>query len=394
MLRISILRDPPAWLRIAIGAQATLLVGMGLGRFSYTPMVPALIEGGTVSAIGAGYVGAANLGGYVVGGLAVPWLLTRARPAVILRACLVISFAALVASAVPAGLVWLLACRLLLGITVAVMMILAISAVTASAPEQQLGRATAIAFTGVGLGILFSAAMLPFLLERGLLWAWLGTAAIGAGGLGVGLWGWSGATAEVRPAPPGRARPSPDAIRLVVAQGLFSIGLVPHSIWWVDYLVRGLGWPMAAGTAQWTLFGLGAVIGTVAWGRLADRVGFSTVLTLVFASLAVGIALPVLLPGSITVVLSSLLVGAQPGLSAVIAGRAQRAIGAGSMLGLWRWMVLAVGTGQLVGGYGLVALFDASGSYPAVFLVGAAAMAAGAVLAFGLRAGDRAGPRP
>ena len=383
-------RSPPSWLRIAIGAQATLLVGMGLGRFSYTPMVPALIESGGITAAGAGSIGAANLGGYLVGGLAVPWLLARARPADILRACLLLCFAALAASAIPAGFAWLLACRLLLGIAVAIMMILAISAVTAAAPEPMLGRATAVAFTGVGIGILFSAAVLPALLAHGLVWAWLGTAAIGAVGVGVGLWGWSGEPVAARTSTAPRTRPSPDALRLMLAQGLFSVGLVPHSIWWVDYLVRGLGWPMAAGTAQWTLFGLGAGLGTVAWGRLADRIGFSTALALVFASLAAGIALPMLAPGPVTVVLSSLLVGAQPGLSAVIAGRAQRAIGPGSMLGLWRWMVLAVGTAQLVGGYGLVVLFEASGSYPAVFLVGAAAMAGGAALALGLRAGDRA----
>lgn len=385
--------SPPPWLRTAIGAQATLLVGMGLGRFSYTPMVPALIGAGAMSATEAGYVGAANLGGYLVGGLAVPWLLARAGAATILRACLVLSFAALAASAVPAGFAWLLACRGLLGVAVAVMMILAISSVTAAAPARQLGRATGIAFTGVGLGIFFSAAALPYLLERGLLWAWLGTAAIGGVGLVVGLWGWSGGAAA-RPAPNGEAPArsaglSADAKRLVIAQGLFSVGLVPHSIYWVDYLVRGLGWPMAAGGAQWTLFGLGAVAGTVAWAWLADRIGFSRALTLVFASLAAGLALPVLIPGQATVVLSSLVVGAQPGLSAVIAGRAQRAMGSGSMLGLWRWMVLAVGTGQLVGGYGLVALFDSRGSYTEVFLVGAAAMAGGGVLAFGLRHGDR-----
>lgn len=381
---------PPPWIRTAVGAQATLLVGMGLGRFSYTPMVPALIEAGALSAAEAGLVGAANLGGYLVGGLALPWLLARAEARTILRASLVVAFVALAASAVPAGFAWLLAWRGLLGVTVAVMMILAIASVTAIAPARRLGRATGIAFTGVGLGIFFAAAGLPFLLEHGLAWAWLGTAGIGLLGLAAGLWGWSGpavAAAPARAGPPPRL--GPHARRLVAAQGLFSIGLVPHSIYWVDYLVRGLGWSMAEGGAQWTLFGLGAVAGTVAWGWLADRFGFSAVLTLVFASLAAGLALPVLAPGALAVVLSSLVVGAQPGLSAVIAGRAQQAIGAGSMLGLWRWMVLAVGIGQLVGGYGLVALFNSRGSYTEVFLVGAAAMAGGAILAFGLRSGDR-----
>jgi hypothetical protein len=47
---------------------------------------------------------------------------------------------------------------------------------------------------------------------------------------------------------------------------------------------------------------------------------------------------------------------------------------------VWRWMVLAVGLGQTVAGYGLVTLFNATGSYTPVFLVGGGAMAAGALL--------------
>ncbi|MEQ8398406.1 YbfB/YjiJ family MFS transporter [Thalassobaculum sp.] len=382
----------PVWVRTAIGAQATLLVGMGLGRFSYSPMVPALIQSGSLTPAEAGYVGAANLGGYLVGGLAVPWLLHRADAFAILRSCLILSFIALCASALPAGFLWLIACRGLLGITVAVMMILAIATVTANAPPGRLGQAAGIAFTGVGLGIFISAAGLPFLLDRGLVWAWIGAAVIGAVGLVLGLWGWSARLDATRPVSVGAKTPSaprsrrmnPDAIRLVIAQGLFSVGLVPHSIYWVDYLVRDLNWSMAEGSMQWTLFGIGAVVGTVAWGRLADRIGFSHALAAVFASLALGIALPLIAPSPATVIFSSLVVGAQPGLSAVIAGRAQQAMGSGSMLGLWRWMVLSVGTGQMVGGYGLVALFNGRGSYLEVFLIGSAAMLGGGVLALGL----------
>ena len=63
----------PVWLRLAIGGAATLLVGMGIGRFSYTPLIPAIILDGALSEAEAGYVGAFNLGGYLLGALAVPW---------------------------------------------------------------------------------------------------------------------------------------------------------------------------------------------------------------------------------------------------------------------------------------------------------------------------------
>ena len=65
-----------------------LLVGMGLGRFSYTPMVPALTGAGVLSAPEAGAIGAINLGAYMVGGLASGWLARRFRPARVLQVCL------------------------------------------------------------------------------------------------------------------------------------------------------------------------------------------------------------------------------------------------------------------------------------------------------------------
>jgi hypothetical protein len=47
---------------------------------------------------------------------------------------------------------------------------------------------------------------------------------------------------------------------------MYSIGLAPHTIYWVDYIARGLDQGVAAGGAQWVLVGIGAVTG-------ADRGG-------------------------------------------------------------------------------------------------------------------------
>ncbi len=386
----------PLWVRRAFGAQACLLVGMGVGRFSYAPMVPALIGTGTLSADQAGIVGAVNLAGYIVGGLGAPLLSRRVATHRLLKGCLLASVLCLALSAAPVGFMGLAALRGVLGVLVAVMMILGVAAAATGAPRGKVGLATGIAFTGVGLGIFFSALGLPWLLDLGLAWAWGGAAAVGAAGLLLGFWGWSGPeTGETSAAPAGAHHDDPesspemgrgrrDGIRLVAAQALFSIGLVPHSIWWVDYLVRGLGWPLAEGGTQWILFGLGAVMGPVLWGRLADRIGFSRGLVLVFATLSAGIAIAIIAPSPATVLMSSLLVGAQPGLSAIIAGRAREAMGTSAMVVLWRWMVVAVGAGQLFGGWGLVWLVSVTGDYVPVFLIGAAAMAGGAVLSVGL----------
>jgi predicted MFS family arabinose efflux permease len=370
----------PVWLRLAIGGGATLLVGMGIGRFSYTPLIPALILDGALSAAEAGYVGAFNLGGYLVGALAVPALRRRYRTLPVLKAALLISLLCLVASIFPFGFLWLVWWRMLVGITVAVLMIYSLALVTTSVPSDRLGKATGVVFTGVGVAILMSGTLVPGLLEFGLQAAWAGLALVGAIGVALGWWG----LAVARDAPVPRQEPVPKfdgaSSRLVAAQGLFAVGLVPHSIYWVDYVARGLDLGMGQGGFQWVLVGVGAVGGTYLCGWLADRIGFAAALVLVFTVLAVGIAIPVIFPTGIVLVFSSLIFGAQPGLSAVISGRARQVVGARDMPHVWRRMVLSVGISQTIGGYLLVALFNATGSYLQVFLIGGAAMALGAVL--------------
>lgn len=382
----------PIWLRYALGAQAGLLVGMGLGRFGYSPMIPALIQTGALAEAEAGYVGALNLGGYVIGALVTSRLRRRFHEAWILRVCLVLALLSLVASIPPWGFVWLAFWRLLVGILVAVMMVLGIAYVTRFAPPERTALATSISFTGVGMGIFFSAAGLPWLLELGLAWAWGGSAVVGALGVGLGLWAWSGAPRLEPPGAEGETPPAPiplDGKKLVAAQAMFSVGLIPHSIYWVDYIVRGLGAPMSEGALQWSLVGLGALLGTVLWGRVADRIGLNAGLVAVFAALSASIILPVLLPGAAIIIVSSLVFGSQPGSSAVIASRAQRAMGEASMVPLWRWMVVSVGTAQIIGGIGLVELFNRTGDYRPVFLVGGVAMGLAALLCWSLSAVKR-----
>ncbi|MDG2286805.1 MAG: YbfB/YjiJ family MFS transporter [Alphaproteobacteria bacterium] len=375
----------PVWLRYVLGAQAGLLVGMGLGRFGYSPMIPALIQAGALTEAEAGYVGALNLGGYMLGALLTLRLRGRFHEANVLRLCLALALLSLVASILPWGFAWLAFWRLLVGIIVAVIMVLGISYVTRFAPPGRTALATSIAFTGVGMGIFFSAAGLPWLLERGLAWAWGGSALVGVLGTALGFWAWAGAPRLDNAVADNQYQiahaPIPlDGKKLVAAQAMFSIGLVPHSIYWVDYIVRGLGEPMREGAFQWALVGLGALVGTVFWGRIADRFGLNIGLVAVFAALSASIILPVLIPGAAVMIFSSLVFGSQPGSSAVIASRAQQAMGTASMVPLWRLMVLSVGTAQIIGGIGLVELYNRTGDYRPVFLIGGIAMGLAALL--------------
>ena len=167
------------WFKYSIGAQVGLLIGMGLGRFSYTPMVPVLIEVGYLSESEAGYVGALNLGGYVIGAIFTPWLSRRFHEAWLIKFSLFAAIVCLISSIFPFGFLWLALWRLAIGIIVAIIMILSIAYVTRFAPKHRIALATSIGTMGVGLGIFFSSAVLPAFLAYGIIWGWISSAIIG-----------------------------------------------------------------------------------------------------------------------------------------------------------------------------------------------------------------------
>jgi hypothetical protein len=58
----------PVWLSATAGLCASL-VGLGLARFAYTPLIPALVAAKWFTPSEAVYLGAANLAGYLAGAL-------------------------------------------------------------------------------------------------------------------------------------------------------------------------------------------------------------------------------------------------------------------------------------------------------------------------------------
>jgi predicted MFS family arabinose efflux permease len=389
-LEISVM---PIWLRLSIAGAATLMVGMGIGRFSYSPMIPALIEAGALTETEAGYVGAANFAGYLAGALVAPLMRRIWGEADTLRLCLLFSLASLFASILPWGFIWLVVWRGLVGACVGVMMIYCLAIATRYAPAGKLGAATGITYTGVGVGILLAGTLVPWLLDHGLAAAWTGIALVGLTGAAVSFWGWRAAGPDTAaPAAKDRGPPlpklkwTPTVIGLVSARTLFSLGLIPHTIYWVDYLVRGLGHDMGFGGWHWILFGIGAISGTYLWGRLADRIGFRLGLALAFGAVAAGIALPVIQSAGWALVISSVVVGAQPGLTAIMSGRFHQLMGAARMAEVWRLSALVSTIIQAIGAYGYVSLFAVTQSYGPIFLCGSAAMALGALIAILQRA--------
>src|SRR5690606_14186734 len=91
--------------------------------------------------------------------------------------------------------------------------------------------------------------------------------------------------------------------------GLIALGLVPHMVFLVDYVARGLGQGIAIGGSYWVLFGVGALVGPLIAGRLADRFGFGPSLRAVLVLHIVSAGLLAFDQSTIILVISSVMVG-------------------------------------------------------------------------------------
>src|SRR5262249_2822448 len=95
----------PTWRLAAAGLSASL-VGIGLARFAYTPLIPALIAAKWFSAADVVYLGAANLAGYLAGALLARTAATRFGAVASLRSMMVLATLAFFASSTPVSFLW------------------------------------------------------------------------------------------------------------------------------------------------------------------------------------------------------------------------------------------------------------------------------------------------
>src|SRR5262249_40677516 len=111
---------------VAIAGLAAVLVGIGLARFAYTPLIPALISEGWFGQSDAVYLGAANLAGYlagaILGRLKTRWISRRAA----LRGAMLVTAVSLLACAWrDLGFPWFFLWRFVSGYTGGIIMVLA-----------------------------------------------------------------------------------------------------------------------------------------------------------------------------------------------------------------------------------------------------------------------------
>lgn len=372
--------SPPGSWRVTLAGFSASLVGIGLARFAYTPLLPAIIQAHWFAAASAAYLGAANLAGYLAGALLAHRLTRWSGAATSIRLMMVLTAVALFACAIPVSFLWFFLWRFASGLSGGVLMVLAAPTVLPLVPASRRGLAGGVIFMGVGAGIALSGTVVPLLLHHGLTATWLGLGAMAAL-LTLASWrSWpSDEVKDVATTHHGHAQRNGRLRTLYVGYALNAVALVPHMIFLVDFVARGLGLGLEAGAEYWVLFGIGAVVGPLVTGHLADRTGFAPALRLAFLIEGVAVLLPALGLGQIALMLSSVVMGAfTPGIVPLALGRVHELLPhhPEAQKAAWSAATTSFAVLQAMAAYGMSFLFSHhGGDYRGLFVIGAVAMA-------------------
>ncbi|WP_158746554.1 YbfB/YjiJ family MFS transporter [Acidisphaera sp. L21] len=371
--------DLATW-RLTVSGLCASLIGIGLARFAYTPLLPAIVGAGWFGGATAAYLGAANLAGYLAGALLAGPLAARLGARGVLRGGMLAASVAFFACGWPVDFAWFFAWRFLSGMAGGAVMVLAAPTVLPHVAPSRRGLVSGTIFMGVGLGVAASGTLVPLLLRQGLQQTWFG---LGVLALVLTLVAWGG---WPRPAPataaPGRSVrhriPRRALWSVTIQYGLNAFGLVPHMIFLVDYVARGLGQGVTVGAEYWVIFGLGAVVGPLVTGHVADRIGFVPTLRLAYLVEAAAVALPLMGYGATGLIVSSFVVGAfTPGIVPLMLGRIHEIMQHHPALQkrAWGMATISFAIMQATGAYGMSFLFVRSGGdYGLLFTLGAGAM--------------------
>jgi predicted MFS family arabinose efflux permease len=372
--------DRAAWFATVAGLSGSL-VGIGLARFAYTPLIPPLIEAQWFSATDVVALGAANFAGYLAGALLGRSIATRLGNRTTLRLMMLVATATFFACAWPLSLGWYFVWRFLAGLSGGIIMVLAATTILPHIPPARRGFVSGMVFLGLGIGIAASGTLVPELLQFGLRDTWLGLGALAVALTAISWFGW-----------PATNPPQPDAatqvtatarqklsLRLIYIQyAAIALGIVPAMVLLVNYIALGLGWGSAFGARYWVVYGLAAIAGPILTGKAIDHIG-------AVRSYRIGLVAQVLATAAMVASTNVFVMGAAtavfgfvtPGMVALTLARIHEILpnDHNAQRAAWSNATTAFALFQMLGGYFYAWLFaHTDGDYTFIFTIATASM--------------------
>jgi predicted MFS family arabinose efflux permease len=364
----------------ALAALAALAVAMGIGRFAFTPILPMMQEDFRLSASEGGWLAAANYIGYLVGSLSAIGM--RIRPTVAIRAGLLVIGLSTFAMGLEHRFALWIVLRAIAGVASAWALIF----ISAWALERLalLGRSnlSGTVYSGVGVGILGAggACLALMSLHAGSADAWLALGVISIA-ITAAIWPLVKAGPSSN-APPAIAPPdfwSPDFRRLVLCYGAFGFGYIIPATFLPAMAKKIVEDPLLFGWA-WPVFGAAAAVSTIFAVRLKRAVSHRAVWIGGHLVMALGIVVPLVVPGLSGIMTGALLVGGTFMVVTMAGLEEARRVAGPHARALMAAMTSAFALGQILGPVIVSLLIPSTGGFAPALILAASVLVLSAFL--------------
>jgi predicted MFS family arabinose efflux permease len=368
-------------LRLAIGGMLALALAIGIGRFAFTPILPMMQKDYGLTLRMAGLLASVNYIGYFAGALSAIWI--RAKVATVVRASLVaVAILTCGMGVIHDPVAWLLL-RGLAGILSAWILVFASAYVLQKLAMLDSKRLGGVVFGGVGLGIALTGALCLLFLH--LSWsadeAWV---ALGAAALLLALVCWPGYRDADRATTAKASAQMPSSslrrhMPAIICYGIFGFGYIIPATFLPAMAKHVVADPAVFGWA-WPIFGSAALISTLMAGWLSAHLRNRLIWALSHGVMAVGVAMPVLMPGIAGIAISACCVGGTFMVATMTGMQEARLLAPEHASQLMAAMTAAFGMGQICGPLLVSAVAERHNGMNALLIVAALMLLASAVV--------------
>ncbi|MBB1319430.1 YbfB/YjiJ family MFS transporter [Shewanella sp. SR43-4] len=373
--------------RVYFAGISSLIVTVGVARFSYSLLLPIMQDGAGLTELGGGWLASTNFMGYMSGVLLAASLHNMNYKYNLHRLYLILSVLTSAAMVMTTDMVTWAVLRFIAGVCASGGFIIASGLILKWLVKHHHRAELGIHFSGAGLSIIITSLLVEFMLTISADWQqqWLALAVMAAV-FAIPAWLWMphpfidgqvGGTAK--DTPPSKVFKS----LMMLAYFCAGYGYAVSSTFIVDIVERVEGLQGQGGLA-FLLVGLAATPAALIWDRIARRTGYIKALIIAYILQAIGIILPAINDSLPVVILSALMFGgtfiACVSMVLTMAGKFYPSNPAKFM----GTMTLAYGAAQILAPVCTGYLTETFGSYDIGLYVSAAIVMIGTLFLFGL----------
>lgn len=308
-------KNPPRPWLVLIGLALGVCVTNGFARFAYGLILPAMKTTQNWNYAEAGWLNTANALGYVLGSLLTMALIGRINSSRLFSAGVVLTSISLFATGFDTSLFAQTLWRILAGVFGAMSFVTGGALAAALFRDDPKRNALAIAFYfggGGGLGIVLCGATLPLMLDAlgatSWPWSWIGIGLISFAICPLSI--WAGESLHVPRSAASARHPIPIRKMLGEIAGYagFGLGYIVYltflALWMQENDASAL---LISGV--WVLLGLCITLSPFVWRSVFARFASGLPLAMILTGIAIGSAMPILLPNAVGLMGSAIVFG-------------------------------------------------------------------------------------